>query len=306
MKGGGTSNPAVNSGAIRLYQNSSGNAGGNITITAKNGATITEVTIGSSMGTSIRWEVNGAVDASNTSLSANGKVTKSDLSVSEIKCHCYGNSSSTRLYVNYLKVVYTTSSGETPDPGTDPTPDPGTGSTSGWVETAIGNISASDIVVVTMTNSAGTYAMSNDKGTGAAPAAVKVTVDGDKLSADPADNLKWNISYSSSSLTIYPNGDDTKWLYCTATNNGTRVGTNSNKTFTIDGTYLKHTGTSRYVGVYNNQDWRCYTTSTTTNIANQTLKFYKYVEQSSEGGGSEETVVSLIPKNGCLLGGKFT
>ena len=25
-----------------------------------------------------------------------------------------------------------------------------------------------------------------------------------------------------------------------------------------------------------------------------------------EGGGSEETVVSLIPKNGCLLGGKFT
>ena len=291
-KGGGTSNPAVNGGAIRLYQNSSGNAGGNITITAKNGATITEVTIGSSMGTSIRWEVNGAVDASNTSLSANGKVTKSDLSVSEIKCHCYGTSSSTRLYVNYLKVVYTTSSGETPEPDPDPTPDPGTGSTSGWVETAIGNISASDIVVVTMTNSAGTYAMSNDKGTGAAPTAVKVTVNGDKLSEEPADNLKWNITNSSGSLTIYPNGSTSTWLYCTNTNNGTRVGTNTSKTFSIDGTYLKHSGTSRYVGVYNSQDWRCYTSSS-TNISGQTLKFYKYVKQSSEGGGSGETVSSL-------------
>lgn len=181
--------------------------------------------------------------------------------------------------------------GEEPDPDPED-PTPGTGSSTGWVETAIGNITSSDIVVVTMSKDGTTWAMSNDKGTGAAPTAVKVTVTDDKLSENPADNLKWNITYSSSSLTIYPNGDATKWLYCTATNNGTRVGTNANKTFTIDGTYLKHTGTSRYVGVYNSQDWRCYTSSS-TNIDNQTLKFYKYIEQSSEGGGSGEPVPSL-------------
>ena len=205
-------------------------------------------------------------------------------------------------YIQFSGAKFYGEASTTPGEGEEPTPDPedpetpGTGSSTGWVETAIGNITSSDIVVVTMTNSSATYAMSNDKGTGAAPAAVSVTVNGDKLAAEPADNLKWNITNSSGELTIYPNGDNAKWLYCTATNNGTRVGTNTNKTFTIDGTYLKHTGTSRYVGVYNSQDWRCYTSSS-TNISGQTLKFYKYVEQSSEGGGTEEPVVSLLPKS---------
>ena len=63
-KGGGTSNPAVNDSQIRLYQ---GAPGGNITISAKEGVTITEVTIGSGMATQIRWEINGTTDASNTS-----------------------------------------------------------------------------------------------------------------------------------------------------------------------------------------------------------------------------------------------
>ncbi len=54
-----------------------------------------------------------------------------------------------------------------------------------------------------------------------------------------------------------------------------RVGTNTNKTFAISGGYLKHSGTSRYVGIYNSQDWRCYT-ATSTNINNQAFNFYKY------------------------------
>ena len=47
-KGGGTSNPAVNSNQIRLYQNSAGTGGGYITITAADGHKISSVTIGSS------------------------------------------------------------------------------------------------------------------------------------------------------------------------------------------------------------------------------------------------------------------
>ena len=45
--------------------------------------------------------------------------------------------------------------------------------------------------------------------------------------------------------------------------------------FTIDNEsgYLKHTVTNRCIGVYNNQDWRCYTDK--DNFAGQTLKFYK-------------------------------
>lgn len=149
-----------------------------------------------------------------------------------------------------------------------------TTTTTEYILTDLANIKSTDIVVITTYHSTnGTYAMSNHNGTSSAPTAQSVTVSGSKLSADPGSNYKWNISNNNGYLTIYPNGTTSTWLYCTATNNGVRVGTNTNKTFTISTDYLNHTGTSRYLGVYNKQDWRCYT-STTTNIGSQTLKFY--------------------------------
>ena len=105
-KGGGTANPAVISGQIRLYQNSQGTGGGSITLEAKNGATITEVTIGSAMATQIRWQVNESVDSVSLDLDKGATTMLSGLSASTITCHCWGTTSSTRLYVNYLKVVY--------------------------------------------------------------------------------------------------------------------------------------------------------------------------------------------------------
>ena len=149
-----------------------------------------------------------------------------------------------------------------------------TTTTTDYVLTDLANIKSTDIVVITTYHSTnGTYAMSNNNGTSSAPTAKSVTVSGSKLSADPGTNYKWNISNNNGNLTIYPNGTTSTWLYCTSANNGVRVGTNANKTFTISNDYLKHTGTSRYLGVYNKQDWRCYTSST-VNIDNQELKFY--------------------------------
>ena len=118
-KGGGTANPAVISGQIRLYQNSQGTGGGAITLEAKNGATITEVTIGSAMATQIRWQVNESVDSVSLDLDKGATTTLSGLSASTITCHCWGTTSSTRLYVNYLKVVYEVDENFTPDEGGD-------------------------------------------------------------------------------------------------------------------------------------------------------------------------------------------
>ena len=145
-----------------------------------------------------------------------------------------------------------------------------------WTEVKLADIKSDDVIIIVWKNSSGTYAITNTNGTGSAPSAVKITVSGDKLTTEPADNLKWNISYSGGNLTIYPNGTTSKWLYCTSTNNGVRVGTNTNKTFTIDTSsgYLKHTGTGRYLGIYNSQDARCYT-SVNDNIKGQTLVFFK-------------------------------
>ena len=151
----------------------------------------------------------------------------------------------------------------------------------------LADITETDNIVITMTTNNGsgtTYTLSSANGTGSAPVAVTVTVNGNTISLTDATNLLWNIANDNGNLTIYPAGSTTTWLYTTDTNNGTRVGTNTNKEWTIDASsgYLKNTGTSRYLGVYTtNPDWRSYT-NTTGNTANQVLRFYK--ETAATGG----------------------
>ena len=153
-----------------------------------------------------------------------------------------------------------------------------------WVATSFADLKAGDEVVIVGTKSSAKYAMSNDKGTSNPPIPVSVTVSNDKLTAEPANNIIWYVGVDGSNRVFNANEDGSTWLYCTNTNNGVRVGTNTAKTFTLADGYLKHMGTSRYLGIYNTQDWRCYT-STTTNIASQTFQFFvKKVSSSSEGG----------------------
>ena len=147
-------------------------------------------------------------------------------------------------------------------------------STVSWDLTALADITDSDVFVIVGTNASGSFALSNDNGASAAPKAVAVTIDGSALSGTIADNIQWTLSKDGANYTFYPNGTTEEWLYCTSSNNGVRVGTNANKVFTLDSTgYLKHTGTGRFVGIYNSQDWRCYT-SAGGNIASQTFSFY--------------------------------
>lgn len=169
-----------------------------------------------------------------------------------------------------------------------------TGSTeSGWI--LKDSIAAGDTVVITMTKSGTVYALNSTNGSSTAPAAdTTVTVADGKITSTVADSMKWTVGGTDGAWTFYKYGDPSNWLYCTNANNGVRVGTNANKTFSIDGTYLKNTATSRYLGVYNTQDWRCYT-SKTTNIANQTLGFYVLVE----GGVETYYTSNLLSSAGC-------
>ncbi|MGN1122344.1 MAG: InlB B-repeat-containing protein, partial [Eubacteriales bacterium] len=170
------------------------------------------------------------------------------------------------------------------------------GTSTSYVKTPIGSIKPADEVVITETLSDGTvYAMSNANGTSAAPSATAVTVSSDKLSATPGSTLLWNVLNLGGNLIIYQSGTTKTWLYCTSANNGVRVGTNDNNVFQIDSGsgYLKHIATGRYLGVYTTTpDWRCYTT-TTTNIANQTLAFY--VKAASYSGYTTSIVTTPSP-----------
>lgn len=148
----------------------------------------------------------------------------------------------------------------------------------------LANITATDEVLVVWTPQAGgAYALSNDNGTSAAPTAVSVNVNNGTIVTD-ADNISWNVSYKANDETfaLYPKGSNTTWLYATNTNNGVKVGTNDNKVFVMDKGYIKNVATSRYLGVYDGSDIRCYTTNS-GNIANQSVAFY--VKTSDEGGG---------------------
>lgn len=168
----------------------------------------------------------------------------------------------------------------------------GDNATCGWIETDISNISSTDDVVITMTNGTTTWALTNGNGTSDAPAATPLTMNTDgSISENPnqiSDAILWNISTSNNTLTISPKEDPSIWLYVNnSTGNNVRVGNavnaNSNGTFIIEGNYLKNVTKSYYIGVYNNSNWRCYTTTTgNSNIAGQTLKFYKYVACATE------------------------
>ena len=150
--------------------------------------------------------------------------------------------------------------------------------------------------------------MPNDNGASKAPQATAVSLNSDKtrIEGDVAENLKWNIIADGTNYTIHPNGITETWLYSTNSNNGIRVGDGENKLFNWSEGYLINTALGRYVGVYNNQDWRSYT-SIHANIANTVTSFYVYTEgdeggeEPGEGGGEEpgdDPVVPEIPTEG--------
>ncbi len=126
-------------------------------------------------------------------------------------------------------------------------------------------------------------ALSYQNGTASAPPAIAVSISGDSIVGPVSDSLLWNVVATTGGHTLYPAGDITRWLYTTNANNGVRIGTNTEKVWTLDITDasapdyhgIKHNGQSRYLGVYNNQDWRAYTTIG-TNIKLTQIEFFVF------------------------------
>ena len=151
-----------------------------------------------------------------------------------------------------------------------------------WVKTAPTDLQTGDIVVIVDQTSA--TALSNANGTSVAPAATAVTLNDDmsELTSEVNDAIQWVVTVTEGSYQ-FNIADTEDYLYCTNANNGVRVGSNENNAFTIttggdnDADFLVNTATSRYIGVYNNQDWRCYTTIN-SNIKGCVTAFYKKTE----------------------------
>lgn len=150
-----------------------------------------------------------------------------------------------------------------------------------WVKTSPTDFKTGDIVVIVDQTSS--KAMSNNNGT-SAPTATDVTLSSDKseITSEVASTLQWEVTVSEGSYKFGVE-NTSNYLYCTNSNNGVRVGTNTNNVFTwvsdpknTNSTeyFLINSETSRYIGVYSDQDWRCYT-SINANIKSVVTAFYK-------------------------------
>ena len=101
-KGDAQNDPFISNGVLRIYQN-----GGTLTVTAKTGAKINSITIGSSMATSVTYKADAGSTSAAQSISAYGTFTKSGLDASSVLFTCKGTTTSSRLYLNNLEVTYT-------------------------------------------------------------------------------------------------------------------------------------------------------------------------------------------------------
>ena len=101
-KGAAATAPAVYDEQIRIYQN-----GGLLTITANNSKTLTNVTIGSSMATTVQVSIDGGSFSSDNSITAGGTYSTGTISASSsVVFKCTGTSKTARLYLNQLSVTY--------------------------------------------------------------------------------------------------------------------------------------------------------------------------------------------------------
>ena len=145
-----------------------------------------------------------------------------------------------------------------------------------WEAKSLSSIADGTQFILVSTNAEGeSYAMSNNNGTAKAPSAVAVTVTSNTIT-NPASNVIFVLKKTSDGYIFSLEGGES-WVYTTASNNGIRVGTEETNVFTVDAesSYLTISdGTAtRYLGVYNKQDWRAYT-SVNNNIKEQTFTFF--------------------------------
>ena len=189
-------------------------------------------------------------------------------------------------------------------------PTPGT-----WKKIAFADITADDTIAITMTKDKTTWVLPNDGTAQKAAPAITGTVSGDTLTTTSESQFGWKVIKSTDTFQLVSASDNTKYLYSTDKNNGIRQGKGESRDWRVDATsgYLFNVAQKRYVGVYNQQDWRSYTTLH-DNIAGQTLNFWKLETTSARQSGivtdlttlqDGDTVVVFNPANGKTLSTEY-
>ena len=156
-----------------------------------------------------------------------------------------------------------------------------------WVETAPEKLKTGDVVVIV--DQKNSRVMRNDGGSSSAPKTYKIILNENKseIAEEVIAIYQWVVTVSDGFYQFRVPDTDT-YLYCNDSNDGVRVGTNSNRTFSIykdtgnnKANFLKSKTQSRYLG-YNskNKDWYSYTSINST-IKGTITAFYKKVDNTN-------------------------
>lgn len=155
-----------------------------------------------------------------------------------------------------------------------------------WEKVSLTDLTTDDVFVIVGTISNKTYALPNtEKESKPAAVAITISTDGNQITADVTDNLKWNIEKSEEKYTFYPNGNKKAWLYSSSNSTNLGIGsTGTNKTFKYVAISSKqyegllNTSTNRYICIYSNKDWRAYAKNSITATK---ISYYKYTTSST-------------------------
>lgn len=139
-----------------------------------------------------------------------------------------------------------------------------------------------DEVLITTLKDSKYYYLPTTNGSSSAPTASTITIADNKITGDYDSHL-FKLVADSTNWKFQSVSNDSNYLYTTSSNNGIRIGTKTNNIYTVtsttNGYKMQNVATSRYVGLYNTQDWRSYTSSNFTNYGStaESINFYKKV-----------------------------
>ena len=165
-----------------------------------------------------------------------------------------------------------------------------------WTKAELADITENDTVAITMTKDGTTWVLpTTGAGSKGQPLAVAAAVEGDTLTtAGAAADAGWTLAQSDAGFSIScANGN----LYLTADNNGVRIGSTEAAWSVADEhlTAADTDGTTRYLGVYDGQDWRCYK-SINNNIAGQAVGFWKLSGETAPTEPEEPAEPTVLNK----------
>lgn len=155
-----------------------------------------------------------------------------------------------------------------------------------YVETSFGE----GKFLITTTYNGATYYLPATT-TSSAPKAMKFT----NVNEISEDHL-WTVTATATGSNYYIKNNAGKYLYATSDNNGIRVGgTNGSWTYNSSNNSFKYSNLNRFLGIYNAQDWRCYTTVDATNYKESSTSFVFYkLEEKAELSTETATALNAV------------